>query len=379
MTTCLVINAGSSSIKFALFDSGLARSLAGSVTEIGGAAELRLGDATSPVSAADHDAALGVIFTALAQAGVSIADLAVAGHRVVHGGERLTAPARVTPEVLEELGGINSLAPLHNPHNLAAIRALSRVAPDLPQVACFDTAFHATNPPVATRYALPAPLLGQMRRYGFHGLSYAGLVEQLPEISGASLPDRILAFHLGNGSSACAILNGQSVASSMGYSPLDGLVMGTRAGALDPEVVLSLAERLGIDETRRVLSHEGGLKALAGRSDMRELLADPSESARFAVEFYCYWAARIGAGLIPAMGGVDAIVFTGGIGEHATPVRQMICEHMQYLGAFISSDLNATHGPRLHDEGATPGLWVVPADEERVIARDALSLIGRVG
>ncbi len=378
MTTCLVINAGSSSIKFALFHSDLTRTLAGSVTEIGGAAELRLGNATSSVNAADHDAALGVIFTSLAKAGVTIKELTVAGHRVVHGGELLTAPVRVTSEVLDELGGINSLAPLHNPHNLAAIEALARMAPDLPQVACFDTAFHATNPPVATRYALPAPLLGPMRRYGFHGLSYAGLVEQLPEISDAPLPDRILAFHLGNGSSACAIRGGQSVASSMGYSPLDGLVMGTRAGALDPEVVLTLAERLGIDETRRVLSHEAGLKALAGQSDMRALLADPGEEARFAVAFYCYWAARVGAGLIPALGGLDAIVFTGGIGENSAPVRHSICHHMQWLGVSISENFNTKNGPCLHPDGAAVDLWVVPADEERVIAREALHMVGKL-
>ncbi len=378
MTTCLVINAGSSSIKFAVFDAGLTRSIAGAVKEIGGAAELQLGDRHAAVTAPDHDAALGLIFAALEDNGVAPGDVTVAGHRVVHGGAELTEPVHVTAAILDELGGINSLAPLHNPHNLAAIRALMRRAPDLPQVACFDTAFHATNPEIAARYALPSTVLGQMRRYGFHGLSYAGLVEQLPLLSGRPLPRRLLAFHLGNGSSACAILDGQSVASSMGYSPLDGLVMGTRAGALDPEVVLTLTERLGVDEARRVLSHEGGLKALAGQSDMRELLTDPSAAARFAVAFYCYWAARNGAGLIPAMGGVDAVVFTGGIGENAAPVRREICEHLKWLGVAISDDFNATNGPRLHLDGTAIDLWVVPADEERVIARDALQLVGKL-
>jgi acetate kinase len=270
MTACLVINAGSSSIKFALFYARLTQSVAGAVTEIGGAAELRVDGAAQRVEAPDHDAALGLILSALERRGVSPGTLTVAGHRVVHGGARLTAPVRITDWTEDEIEALNPLAPLHNPHNLLAIRALAARAPGLPQVACFDTAFHATNPEIATRYALPHNRAEGLRRYGFHGLSYAGLVAQLPALSGADLPRRILAFHLGNGASACAILDGASIASSMGYSPLDGLVMGTRAGALDPEVVLTLAERLGVAETRRMLSHDAGLKALAGRSDMRD-------------------------------------------------------------------------------------------------------------
>ncbi len=379
MTTCLVLNAGSSSIKFALFDSALNQSLGGAVTEVGGAAELRLGSIRQAVDAPDHDAALAVILSALQREGVAPEDVAVAGHRVVHGGARFTAPVVADAAVLDELEELNTLAPLHNPHNLSAIRALARLAPDLPQVACFDTAFHATNGPLATRYALPADVLGGMRRYGFHGLSYAGLVERLPALSDDPLPGRILAFHLGNGASACAIRHGRSVATSMGYSPLDGLVMGTRAGALDPEVVLTLAERLGVEETRRVLSRESGLKALAGRSDMRALLADPGDAARFAVAFFCYWAARAGAALIPAMGGIDAIAFTGGIGENAPQVRAQISKHLEWLGLHISTTDNARNAPRIHTGSSAIEAWIVPADEERVIARGALGLVGTAG
>jgi acetate kinase len=207
-----------------------------------------------------------------------LARLRAAGHRVVHGGRHLTAPALVTETVLAEIAAAAALAPLHNPHNLAAIRALRQRAPDLPQVACFDTAFHASNPEVALRYALPAAEEARgLRRYGFHGISYASLTRRLPALLGA-LPDRVLALHLGNGASLCAILKGRSVATTMGYSPLDGLTMGTRAGAIDGNAVLRLAERHGIDGAARILNRESGLLALGGHSDMRALRAAGTEA-----------------------------------------------------------------------------------------------------
>ena len=377
MSDILVLNAGSSSIKFALFDAGLRERLSGGVTEIGGAGRLSIGGTSGPVQAADHPAALGLLLGALAGQGVTPGNLAAAAHRVVHGGPDLTAPRRVTPDVLAEIARCVPLAPLHNPHNLAAIRALAALAPDLPQTASFDTAFHAGNPAEATRFALPAtPETEGLRRFGFHGLSYSGLVEALPGLSGA-LPQRLLAFHLGNGASACAIVNGRSHCTTMGYSPLDGLTMGTRAGSLDPNVVLTLVERIGLAATRTMLNHHSGLHGLSGGiTDMRTLLNDHSETARFAVSHFCYWAVRHAGSLVAAMGGLDAVAFTGGIGEHAADIRARIMAGLAHLGLVPDAAANAHHGPHLHAPGSPVTAWIIPAAEERVIARDALRLLG---
>ena len=216
-TDILVLNAGSSSIKFAVFGPDLSRKLSGSATEIGGASQIEIDGRTEPATLPDHTAALAAILSALKSRGITTASLRAAAHRVVHGGRNLTQPVRITPDVLTEIANCSPLAPLHNPHNLAAIQALAAVAPELPQFASFDTSFHATNPKVATRYAIPKLMETRgIRRYGFHGLSYASLVQSLPEISGAKLPARLLAFHLGNGASICAIRNGESIATTMG-------------------------------------------------------------------------------------------------------------------------------------------------------------------
>ena len=348
----LVLNAGSSSIKVELFDAALASVLTGSVTEIGGNGVAKVAGTRHPVEAPDHGSALALLLQGMEDAGHPLDTLTAAGHRIVHGGPDLTAPQRLTPQVIAQIEACIPLAPLHNPHNLSGVAALATLAPDLPQFGSFDTAFHASNPEIAVTYAIPrAERAKGIRRYGFHGLSYAGMVAHF----GDALPSRLLALHLGNGASLCAIRDGRSVATSMGYSPLDGLVMGTRSGCIDGMAVLRMAEDHGIDAAGTFLNKESGLKALAGTNDMATLLSRDDTEARFAVAHFCYWAARQAGSAIVAMGGVDAVAFTGGIGENAAAVRDRIMDHLSWIG-----DLP---------------VHVVPADEERQIARDVQSLM----
>lgn len=376
-TSILVLNAGSSSIKFAVFDETVSEILSGMAEAIGGASKLRVGNEVRDTPLIDHRAALEAILNALAERGISPDTLRAVGHRVVHGGRRLTAPMRVTEEVRTEIANCTPLAPLHNPHNLAPMEALARLAPNVPQFASFDTSFHATNPSVATRYAIPKMMETKgIRRYGFHGLSYASLVRSLPEVSGESLPSRLLAFHLGNGASLCAIHNGQSIATTMGYSPLDGLTMGTRSGGIDANAVLRLVEENGLDRTKAILNHESGLLGLSGgKSDMRKLMVDASAESAFAVEHFCYWTLRHAGSLIAALEGVDAIAFTGGIGENAVGVRARILRGLEWAGVRINPDFNHRSGPRLHADSSNVAVWVIPAEEERMIALDALAIL----
>ena len=329
----LVVNAGSSSVKVALFD-GLMEVRRGQVGEIG---------------AGGHRAALeGLLRAGFGQG------LTAAAHRVVHGGARLTHAVRIDAGVLAAIEACVPLAPVHNPANLAGIRALNALAPDLPQFASFDTGFHATNPAVALRYALPAAVEAEgIRRFGFHGLSFAAIVRKVKESGDGVIPGRLLAFHLGNGASLCAIRDGVSVATTMGYSPLDGLTMGTRSGSIDGNAVLRMAELYGIAGAGRILNHESGLLALGGASDMRVL--HRSEAGAFAVEHFCYWAVRHAGSMIAAMAGLDAMVFTGGIGEHDAGVRGAIVEGLKWAGEVP--------------------VWVFPADEERQIAAEAWALM----
>ena len=325
----LVINAGSSSLKAAIFAPDLTQVVALSLTEV-----------TSHADA---------IIDALRQFAAHLPALTAIAHRVVHGGAGLTRPTLLTPDTIAEIRACIPLAPLHNPANLAAIDALASLG--LPQFASFDTAFHASNPLVATTYALPlAEREKGIRRYGFHGLSYASLIRQIDP-----LPARLLALHLGNGASLCAILHGQSVATSMGYSPLDGLTMGTRTGAIDPMAVLQLARTHGIDAADDLLTRQSGLKALAGTNNMADILSRDDAQARFAVDHFCYHAARHAGSAITAMGGLDAVAFTGGIGENAPLIRDRIMGHLSWLGP-------------------TP-VHIIPAREEQQIARDALALL----
>lgn len=349
----LVLNTGSSSIKAAIFADDLREIAVADVSGLGDGdgddqAVLKQNGVKTAITAKDHAEGIAAILAALAAHPIK----AVA-HRVVHGGTALTAPVRLTEDAIATIEANVPLAPLHNPPALAGIHAMAAARPDLPQYGSFDTAFHATQPDVATAYALPrAQRDAGIRRYGFHGLSYASMVAHF----GADLPPRLLALHLGNGASLCAILNGKSVATSMGYSPLEGLTMGTRTGCIDGMAVLRLADEMGTEEAGQLLNKRSGLLGLAGTNDMRDLLASDTDEARFAVDHFCYWAARHAGSAIVALGGLDAIAFTGGIGENAAEIRDRITA---YLACF----------------GTVP-VHVVPAAEERQIAKDALHIMG---
>jgi len=373
----LVVNAGSSSIKVAVFDGGLAELLSGIAEGIGSAGRLKIGDTADAQDFPDHESALRAVLSGLDATGYPLTRFRAAAHRVVHGGTEITEPVRITPDTIAAIGRCAALAPLHNPHNLAAIDTLARLAPDLPQTASFDTAFHATDPEVALRYALPPEIEARgIRRYGFHGTSYASVVRTMPGITGTPLPARLLAFHLGNGASVCAIRDGRSVATTMGYSPLGGLTMGTRTGEIDGNAVLRLAEEDGIAETHELLNRNSGLRGLSGGlSDMRALLEADTPEARFAIDHFCYWAVRHAGSLVAAMAGLDAVAFTGGIGENATPIRARIMDGLGWLGMRADAAANDGGGPRLHAPDSAIAAWIVPAQEERMIAADALALL----
>jgi acetate kinase len=349
----LVVNAGSSSVRLAVFDGG---------TEVARAQ-------VAEIAADGHEAALRQALTAT---GVAIGDLTGVGHRVVHGGAALVAPCRVTDTVLAGIAACVPLAPLHNPANLKGIQVMAALAPTLPQYASFDTAFHATNPDVAVRYAIPqAEHDAGIRRYGFHGLSYASLVARLPELTGRPLPRRFLAAHLGNGASLCAILDGASAATTMGYSPLDGLTMGSRAGGIDGNAVLRMAEVHGTAGAGDILNRRSGLVALGGSNDMRIL----HKTSPFAVEHFAYWAVRHAGSMIAAMGGVDAIAFTGGIGENDHVTRARILDGLAFLGASYDAPANRQNARALHDASSRVAIWTVAAAEERHIADEALQVM----
>ena len=275
------------------------------------------------------------------------------GHRVVHGGDKFTESTIITPEIISELEKFIPLAPLHQPAALKLIAEVAALYPNVPQIACFDTAFHHTMPEIEKHFALPNNYYADgIKRYGFHGLSYQYIASILPEHLGEKATGRVIVAHLGNGSSICAMKNLQSVASTMGFSTLDGLMMGTRCGALDAGVILHLLQhkKMSVDEVTKLLYKNSGLLGVSGISaDMRELLASDKPEAHDAVELYCYLAAKQLCNLLPAIGGIGALVFTGGIGEHAEPIRQKICSHLKWLGDFP--------------------IYAIPTNEEIVIAR----------
>lgn len=364
----LVLNAGSSSVKAALFGDDLTALASLTVSEIGPQAQM--GGAS--VAAPDHASAIAVIIAKLTAIGHGPDTLSAAAHRVVHGGASLTAPARVTAIVRDAIVKLVPLAPLHNPANLAGIDAIAAIAPALPQIACFDTAFHATNPGVATAYAIPATEQAKgIRRYGFHGISYADLATRiLPR------PDRLLAFHLGNGASLCAIRGGHSVATTMGYSPVDGLTMGTRSGSIDPNAVLRIASDHGVATAAEILNKKSGLLALGGASDMRTLSQAQTKEARFAIGHFTYWAVRHAGSMIAAMGGIDALAFTGGIGENDPNIRAAIMEGLAFTGLDMDAAANAKGDKTLHTATSIVSAWIVPAQEERAIAAAALKVLG---
>lgn len=362
MTRILVLNAGSSSLKFAAFDRTLARLTGGTIAGLGGGRS--------------HEDAVAEALIALRAAGLD--GFAAVGHRIVHGGPGLSAPAEIGPAVRAEIEAAAALAPLHNPPALAALDAAAAALPGARHVAVFDTAFHATAPETARRFALPEePATAGLRRYGFHGISYAGLVAALPALSGAPLPRRLLALHLGAGASLCAVLDGRSVAATMGFSPLSGLSMATRAGDVEADAALLLAERIGVAAARELLTRRGGLAGLSGGvSDMRALLESDDPRAGFAVDHFVARALREAGAMAAAMGGLDALAFTGGIGENAAPIRARIVAGLGFLGAALDPAANEAGGPRLHPEGAAVAAWIVRADEERTVAAAALRLLG---
>ena len=374
----LVLNAGSSSLKAVLFDGAGAVLWQAAASEIGGLAEFRVNGQVRAGQAADHAAAARLMVAAVEASGYPTALIAGVAHRVVHGGAGLTGPQVLTPQVLAAIRAAAVLAPLHNPATVSVIEAMQAALAGVPHSVHFDTAFHATNPAVATTYALPqAERDAGLRRYGFHGLSYASLVARLPGLTGQPLPRRLLALHLGNGVSLCAIRDGQSVATTMGYSPLDGMTMGTRAGPMDGNAVLDIARRHGIDGATRLLNRESGLLALGGASNMRALQAAGTAEAEFAIAHFCYWAVRQSGSMIAAMGGLDAVAFTGGIGEHDAKVRDRILWGLEWAGVTLPG-LGDDHSPSaLNNSNRTVAVWVVTAAEEAHIATEAMTLMAQ--
>jgi acetate kinase len=302
------------------------------------------------------------------------------GHRVVHGGARFGGPVIVTSDVLDELKKLVPLAPLHQPHNLAAIEAVLGLLPGVPQVACFDTAFHRGQPAVAELVPLPREICASgVQRYGFHGLSYEYIASVLPEVAPEIARGRVIVAHLGSGASLCALRNGRSVDSSFGFTALDGLCMGTRPGALDPGVVLYLFQGLGLSaaEVEAILYRKSGLLGISGISnDMRDLLGSSEPSARLAVDYFVYRAAKEIGALAAVLGGLDGLVFTAGIGENSAELRHRIGEASAWLGVEIDSEANAGRGPRISRAGSRPSAWVVPTNEELMIARHTGRLLG---
>jgi acetate kinase len=382
-----VINAGSSSLKFSFYE-GERRLLTGQVDGLGArpssSATGPEGEAITPpdLGAAPPSTPSEVLPAVMpwARERLGARRLAALGHRVVHGGLRHSRPARVTPELLAELEALVPLAPLHEPHNLAPIKMAQSLNPDLPQVACFDTAFHRTAPEVEQAFALPYTLYEEgVRRYGFHGLSYEYIASVLPERAPEIADGRVVVLHLGNGCSACALKARSSAATTMGFTALDGLPMGTRCGALDAGVVLHLIQQKGMSAEALVdlLYRRSGMLGLSGvSSDFRELLASKEPRARFALEVFYYRAACEIGSLAAALGGLDGIVFTAGIGENAAPVRSAICRACGWLGLTLDEAANREHRTRISMPKSRVAAYVIKTDENLMIARHARALVG---
>jgi acetate kinase len=388
----LVLNAGSSSLKFTEFvlgsDGGLRADIAGGFEELDGQARFRARGADGAVigqhawsedQAPGHPGALDFLFAWLHGRPSSDPVICV-GHRVVHGGTQYGAPIRVDAEAMRRLEALVPLAPLHQPHNLLPIRTIAERQPALPQVACFDTGFHRGMPAVAQAFALPAAITARgVRRYGFHGLSYEYIASVLGNFDPRAAAGRTIVLHLGNGASMCALHAGRSVATTMGFTALDGLPMGTRSGGIDPGVVLYLMDELGMStrEVEALLYRESGLLGVSGvASDMRLLLESDDPRAAEAIDLFVYRIGRELGSLAAALGGLDAIVFTAGIGEHAAPIRARVCAAAGWLGVALDTAANDAHGPRISTAESRTAAWVIPTNEELMIARHSLALIG---
>jgi acetate kinase len=389
MDTILVVNAGSSSVKFQVFaveaDESLKRLIKGQVEGIGTRPRLQATGDSGPLVDQHYDSkTVPDVAAAMRAAGAWLReaqkiDPAAVGHRVVHGGPDYDRPTLVDKTILARLERYSPLAPLHQPNNLAPIRALLERLPKLPQVACFDTAFHRGHSAVADHFALPERLYAEgVRRYGFHGLSYEYVAGRLREIAPEHADGRVIVAHLGSGASMCALANGRSVESTMGFTALDGLPMGTRPGQIDPGVVLYLIDEKSMDakDVQKFLYHDCGLKGLSGVSnDVRELLANSAPGAALALDYFVYRVGLHAGMLAAALGGLDAFVFTAGIGEKSDLVRARIAEKLAWLGARIDPAANTAAKTSISAPDSRVELYVVPTDEELMIAKHTLALL----
>jgi acetate kinase len=388
----VVLNAGSSSLKFSVYrrpDAEAWRIAArGQIEGIGTAPKFKATDETSGLDdrrdldkevVRDGRTALDALAGWLRGKYGGARVLGV-GHRVVHGGAQFTGPTVITPQVLEDLRKLIPLAPLHQPHNLAAIEAVAQQLPGVPQVACFDTSFHRGQPPVAEVVPLPENIRKTgVQRYGFHGLSYEYIALALPQVAPEIANGRVIVAHLGSGASLCAMKNRKSVDSTLGFTALDGLCMGTRPGSLDPGVVLYLFQNLGLSakDVETILYKKSGLLGISEISnDMRDLLGSNEPAARLAVDYFIYRVAKEIGALTAVLGGIDGIVFTAGIGENSTEVRRRICEASAWLGIELDPNANQARGPRISREQSRVSAWVIPTNEELIIARHTGTLLG---
>jgi acetate kinase len=385
----LVLNSGSSSIKYRLFETVDESELAGGIVERIGEAGSRIvhrdggGQQVLPVAVGDHEEGFARLLELLSEDGSPDA----VGHRVVHGGDRFRAPVRIDDAVRETIRALAPLAPLHNPANLTGIEAAMSALPGVPQVAVFDTAFHQTMPAHAYRYAVPEAWYRELglRRYGFHGTSHAFVSRRAAELLGRDRRElNLVVLHLGNGASAAAVRAGESVDTSMGLTPLEGLVMGTRCGDLDPAAHGFLARRagIGLEEVEEALNEDSGLRGLCGVNDMREVEAMASagdEDAELALELFCYRARKYVGAYAAAMGRVDALVFTAGIGQRSSEVRRRICGGLECLGLVLDPERNREPGPlpaAIHGRDSRVAVLVVATDEELAIARETAACVG---
>ncbi len=387
----IVLNCGSSSIKFTEFEFGdgdaMALRVGGALEGLYGRARFWARDARGQIIAQRewdetapprHADGLQFLFAWLKE-NVGDAQVRAVGHRVVHGGTTFSGPVRVDPAILAELEKLAPLAPLHQPHNLLPIRAIAEQMPGLPQVACFDTAFHCTAPPVAQAFALPPSITNRgVRRYGFHGLSYEYIAEVLPRHDPQAAAGRTVVMHLGNGASLCALQDRRSVATTMGFTAVDGLPMGTRCGSIDPGVILYMIKELQLtpEAIETVIYSESGLKGVSGiSSDMRELLESTDPGAKLAIDLFVYRIGRELGSLVAALGGLDAIVFSAGIGERSPAIRAAVCRQAAWIGVELDSEANERGATLISTPGSPVRVWVIPTNEELMIARHTRALI----
>jgi acetate kinase len=387
----VVVNAGSSSIKFSFFaQSGEKLELygRGQVEGLYTAPRFVAKDRAGKVmrekswdenSELGHDGAIDYLGGFLRELAQALTPVGV-GHRVAHGGLKFTAPARIDEDVLTALTKLVPLAPLHQPHNLTPIRRFLERRPELPQVACFDTSFHRTNSGIAQRFAIPAELHDAgVQRYGFHGLSYEYIASVLPQFDAKAAVGRTVVLHLGNGASMCALQAGKSIATTMGFTALEGLPMGTRCGSIDPGAILFLIDQRGMDSraVAELLYTRSGLLGVSGiSSDMRTLLTTDEPRAKLAIDLYVYRIQRELGSLAAALGGLDAIVFTGGIGENSSEIRARVCRDAAWLGVQFDAEANDKQGPRIGAATSPVSAWVIPTNEELMIAQHTLRLLG---